>query len=229
MRGFALVLLALALLPAAARADDVIDLQWSICDATPAAALQKLGLDPSAPGKKKQVTYYESRTAPYAPLGLSFRTKGKPDKLESSVKVRFPDRRSGLPPEADCSWDRYGAAETYTCEETNALDGSGASPWSAAQKGFVAGYQTVDWSALSAFGPYENPKWKLKVAGRKAVFDTVEAEGLHLMELSVKVPKSDDADVYRAVGGELGADGVVLCARQEGKTSRLLRALGLLQ
>jgi hypothetical protein len=224
MRSLLTVLAALLILAPAARATE-IDLQWSLCGASPAAVLSLLGDAGAAASKKARVTYYDSNPPSYGAAGLSFRTKGKPGKEKSSVKVRFPGPNAGVPPEADCSWDRYGDAETYTCEETAPLDGG--SPWSAAQKAFAGRYHAVDWTTLAAWGPYANPKWKLTVSGHKAVFDTVEAAGLHLMELSVKVPRADGDAVYRSVSSDLRARGVTLCPVQEGKTERLFRALGL--
>lgn len=227
MKTLAALAALLLLLPAAARAEDAVDLQWSLCGASPDAVLGRLGADAAEKGKKGVVTYYDANPPVYEALGVSLRTKGKPGELESSVKVRFSGPQSGLPAETDCSWDRYGDAQTYTCEVSDALDGARAAPWTDAQKRFVDAYHRVNWSTLAAFGPYANPKWKLKFLGYKAVFDTVEAGSLHLMELSVKVPRSAADDAYRTVGEGLARRGVVLCPVQEGKTARLFRALGL--
>ncbi|MDR3606395.1 MAG: hypothetical protein P4M08_03330 [Oligoflexia bacterium] len=90
-------------------------------------------------------------------------------------------------------------------------------------------YHSVNWDSLVAFGPYPNPKWDITIADQDATFDTVDADSLHLMELEVVVSKAQDAAVYSDVTRALQQAGVVLCEVQEGKTARLLRAMGLLR
>lgn len=121
-------------------------------------------------------------------------------------------------------WNRYGNDTFYTCEKRSLLDTK--NPWSAEQIQFADQYQNVDWEDLTAFGPYPNAKWKLKIDGHRAVFDDVATRSLHIMEIEMKVPKSERDVIYQAVSEKLEKLGIRLFGRQEGKTMRLFRDLG---
>lgn len=81
---------------------------------------------------------------------------------------------------------------------------------------------------LTAFGPYPNAKWKLKIEVNKAVFDDIATWSLHIMEIEMKVPKSEGDVIYQAVSKKLEKLEIRLCGRQEGKTMRLFVSWALL-
>lgn len=223
-----LILLALAFGPVTpiAHAEDQIDLQWSICEIRAESTARKLDVTVSDGPKSGAITYFDSLPVRYLDRGVTLRVKEKKNTSESSVKVRFPDNRPVS--DADCEWDRYGSQETYTCEATGS-DVSHKHPWTDEQEKFADRHGRVEWNDLHAFGPYDTLSWKLQIAGRTAHFDTVivNDNAAPISELSVKVPLSEGDTVYAAVASELRRRGVTLCDRQESKTIRLFRALGL--
>lgn len=207
-----------------AMADDTVNLQWSICDSSPQVVLQKFGSSKTSSDKEEVITYYDTNPPTFDPRGIAFRTKSSDQ--SSLIKIHFDQVPSNVPASANCLWERYGNQEKYVCEIDNDL--SGSSPWSADQLSFVGQYQAVNTSALVAFGPYNNPKWKIKFGGGlKGTFDTVEAQQQHIMELEIKTDKADDDDTYDQVTAILNQAGIVLCPVQEGKTTRLFKAMGL--
>lgn len=217
---------AVALLSSSAFAGDKIDLQWSVCDASPEAVLAKLGQS-GADETDGSVTYFDNAVPTFLADGVTFRTKGKEESQESSVKIRFDAARDV--PEAACEWDRYGNEDRYTCEVTGTPAGSQL--WSTAQLDFLsARYRDSNLGGLKSFGPYVNRKWKFKQKGVKVAFDTVDTrEAGHIMEVSVKVDYADRDQYYESVSRWLDGSGVALCSRQESKTARLFRAMGLLR
>ena len=216
----------LVLAPAMSFADQTVNLQWSICDSSPEAVLQKMGASDTSKSKTEVITYYDTQPPVFDSQGISFRTKGT--NQDSVVKVRFDQEPANTPAGADCLWERYGNQEKYVCEIDQDLPGNQSSPWSADQLNFVDQYKRVDPATLIAFGPYDNPKWKVKLgSGLKGTFDTVETPGQHLMELEIKLDKSEDDSTYDQVTSVLNSAGVILCPVQEGKTTRLFKAMGL--
>lgn len=206
-----------------------VDLQWSVCDASVEDVLAKISIqvikDDQNFGKSKRITYFDTGAGAYLRDGVSFRTKIGKSKGESSVKVRFDQAHevSG----ADCSWDRYGNEQKWTCEVVNILQAD-SRLWSKDQLDFLsAEYRSVDTATLMTFGPYKNPKWKFKVDQWDVAFDSVQTREVGpLMEFSIKVPVGQGDTAYLQFSNWLHAKGVVLCDRQEPKTQRLLRALG---
>ncbi|KAI9757838.1 MAG: hypothetical protein M1835_000631, partial [Candelina submexicana] len=208
-----------------------IDLQWSICDTDAETVLRKLGEEGKTPYKAKPITYYDTYPPTYTTAGLSFRTKFKhhdPGYLISLIKARFGAETDNVPPEADCIWDQYGNASYYTCglpsivataDETVEL-------WSPTQKAFAERYQHIDWDALVPYGPFMNPKWKLRILGHKGVFDDVVASPLHLMEIEISVKKRKGDKVHKKITKYLQDRGVVICEPQLPKTLRLFERLG---
>ena len=214
-------------LPLFAFGDSKIDLQFSICDSSPEAVLQKLD-QAKAKTKESPITYYDSPLPQYLQDGVSLRTKTKKNANISSVKIRF-DREVQIP-EANCEWDLYGTQEKYTCEVTASVHHP-KHPWSKEQKLFLSRYyQESDLSSLQAFGPYRDRKWKLEHKGEKISFDSVDTdEAGPIMEISQKVPYSQKEETYAKFQHWLRKHGVVLCDRQEPKTARLFRALWILR
>ncbi|MGZ3703541.1 MAG: hypothetical protein ACXVCG_15385 [Bdellovibrionota bacterium] len=228
-------------LPLSAHAGAKIDLQWSVCDASPEAVLAKIGqedatVEPSfgrsdssaSPNKEKdgRITYFDNSRPAFLQDGVTFRIKGEEGAEESSVKIRFTSERDV--PEASCEWDRYGKEERYTCEVTGDVKNSVI--WTKAQEDFLgARYRDSDLSKLKPFGPYDNRKWKFKKGDNKVAFDTLDTrEAGHLMEFSVKVAYADRDEVYKDFSHWLEKHEVILCEKQESKTARLFRALGLI-
>ncbi|KAI3573648.1 hypothetical protein IWW34DRAFT_706568 [Fusarium oxysporum f. sp. albedinis] len=197
-----------------------VDLQWSICEADPQAVLQKLGEDGTRePYKKTPVTYYDTDPPSYSWGGLLFRKKTRRGEELSAVKVHF-DPKTYL-----CVWDRYGNNTSFTCQIQSLLAG-GKELWTDEQIRFAERCQSVIWEDLIGFGPNPNPKWRLDVAGYRAVFDDVQAGPFHLMELEVKVLKDKGDEVYETISRYLRECGILLCHKQEPRTLRLFQAMG---
>ncbi|KAK3175525.1 hypothetical protein K4F52_010201 [Lecanicillium sp. MT-2017a] len=211
-----------------ALAKDEASLQWAICDTNPQDALMKLGLASTTPPyKENPVTYYDEQPPAYIYSGLMFRTKTNKGQPLSVVKVRFEDQTSDVPDFVECGWNSYGENwPTYTCEKRCPLSSPPKEIWRDEQVRFAQRYESVNWDALHPFGPYMNPKWKIRIDGYKAKFDDVRAEGLHLMEIETKVPLAEEREVVKRITSYLVDRGVVLCERQEGKTMRLFQSMG---
>ena len=210
---------------AAAKKDT--SLQWAICEPNPQEALRKLGLGSTTPPyKENPITYYDQQPPVYLPEGLMFRTKTNKGQPLSTVKARFPEETKDVPDFVECAWDRYGDDITYTCEKRCPMDPASSSIWCDEQVEFAQRYANVDWAGMTAYGPFLNAKWKLRLEGYKAKFDDVAAGSLHLMEIEVKTRKSHSKKVYKAITRNLQDRGVVLCDVQEGKTIRLFRKMG---
>ncbi len=209
-------------------AKEKASLQWAICDSSPQDTLVKLGLASTTPPyKENPVTYYDEQPPAHIYSGLMFRTKTNKGQPLSVVKVRFEDQTSDVPDFVECGWNTYGDnAPTYTCEKRCPLDSPPKKIWKDKQVQFAQRYEDVDWAALHAFGPYMNPKWKIRVDGYKAKFDDVRADGLHLMEIEAKVPLAEREQAIERITSYLVDRGVVLCEPQEGKTMRLFRSMG---
>ncbi|KAF4343854.1 hypothetical protein FBEOM_2187 [Fusarium beomiforme] len=211
-----------------------VDLQWSICEADPQAVLQKLGEDGTRePYKKTPVTYYDTDPPSYSWGGLMFRKKTRRGEELSAVKVHFDPKTSDAPQgffrdteapvvEAPfnrsawetrerylCVWDRYGNNTSFTCQIQSLL-AEGKELWTDEQIRFAERCQSVIWEDLIGFGPNPNPKWRLDVAGYRAVFDDVQAGPFHLMELEVKVLKDKGDEVYKTISRYLRECGILL-------------------
>jgi hypothetical protein len=214
-------------LPMVASAGATIDLQFAICESSPEKVLKKLGRE-DAEEKVSSISYMDTQRPSYIQDGITFRVKDGKKHNESSLKIRFNAKTDV--PEAYCEWDRYGLRESYTCEVTGESE-DGEAAWSEEQKHFLGRYHGDSrFPALRTFGPYQDRKWKLKHNGYKIGFDSVEAPGIgHIMELSVKVDKSDSDEVYNEIGHWLLKNDVVLCPLQESKTHRLFQSAGILK
>lgn len=206
---------------------DHIHLQWSICDRSPSTVRNKLGIHDDEPHKNTPISYYDTKPPTHIQNGLMFRTKTRKGQEISSIKVRFPEETRDAPVTVKCVWDRYDHGTYFTCEKQSPLNGSDL--WSEEQVQFAERYGAVIWNRLVAFGPYPNPKWKLRLRGYNATFDDVAADSFHLMEIEVKVPRFRSARVYRRVTEYLNSCGITLCSRQEARTMRLFRAKGCLE
>jgi len=206
-----------------------VSLQWAICEANPQDTLPKLGLDAATPPyKENPITYYDEQPPFHAFSGVGFRTKTNKGKPLSAIKVRLEEDSPDIPDFVDCGWARYGnTTPFFACEKRcllkQALSGD---IWCEEQVELAQKYEHVDWSALHAYGPYPNGKWKLRIGGHKAKFDDVVAGNLHLMEIEMKV-HADKADAAtEAVTQYLMERGIALCEPQEGKFMRLIRSMG---
>lgn len=225
MKSYALLAIFQLIIPSKAKTRDEIHLQWAICELDPQTALQKFGRAGLHPRKQNMITYYDSNPPIHTQQGLGLRTKTSKGQKISSVKSRFSEEISDIPDGVNCLWDRYGNDTFYTCEKRSPIESE--RPWSDEQVRFAGQYQNVRWAELTAFGPYPNAKWKLKIEGYKAVFDNVATQALQIMEIEVKVTNSEGDAVYQTINEKLDKLGIVLCGRQEGKTLRLFRALDL--
>jgi hypothetical protein len=222
-----------------------VNLQWSICDTDPQTVLQKLGEDSARePYKRTPVTYYDTNPPLYVWGGLMFRTKTRRGEELSAVKIHFDPRISNLPqgsfgdkeayisrktseiPERFlCVWDQYGNDTSFTCQIQSLLAGRKVL-WTDEQIRFAERCQSIMWGDLVGFGPNPNPKWRLNIAGHRAVFDDVQAGPFHLMELEVKVLKPKGDEAYNEISRYLRERGIQLCHKQEPRTLRLFRAMG---
>jgi hypothetical protein len=205
-------------------AEESIHLQWSLCDSDPDVVLEKLGKGGLQPYKVNPVTYYDSELPSHTEDGIMFRTKTKKHHNISAVKVRFPGETNQASDGVNCVWDRYGNQTYFTCEMDSPFEVK--KPWSNSQVEYVHKYRQVAWDDLTPFGPYWNPKWKLMLNGYRAVFDTVEAQPHHMMEIEVKVPQAIGNEAYWSITGQLQSLGVTLCEHQEARTLRLFRLMG---
>lgn len=227
MRLFTLLPSILLLAAPFAAAKKEVSLQWAICEPNPQEVLQKLGLDATSPPyKENPITYYDEKPPVYISEALMFRTKTNKGQPLSTVKARFPDKIKDVPDFVECTWDRYGDDITYACEKRCPLEPDSSRVWCDEQVEFAERYEDIDWSGMTAYGPYLNAKWKLRLEGYKAKFDDVAAGSLHLMEIEVKAHKSHSKKVYKSITRSLQDNGVVLCDVQEGKTMRLFREMG---
>jgi hypothetical protein len=227
MRHHTLFTILLAALPFTSTKD--ISLQWAICDRSPQETLVKLGLDSSThPYKESPITYYDEWPPIHLFSGLMFRTKTNKGHPLSTVKVRFREQTSDVPDYVKCGWARYGYnPPTYTCEKRCFLDPTHPGKiWQGEQMQLAQQYGHVNWTALAAYGPYPNAKWKVWIDGYLTKFDDVVTGKLHLMEVEAQVPEAIADQVLEATGRYLRDRGVVLCETQEGKTKRLFRAMG---
>lgn len=218
----------LSLFPLAV-ASHKISVQWAVCEPSPQHTLAKLGLDAATPPyKENPITYYDELPPIHISSGLMFRTKTNKGQPLSTVKARFLEEISDVPDFVECTWNRYGDNRpTYTCEKRCPLNMVFPEEiWCGEQVNFAQRYQHVDWTALRAYGPYQNAKWKVVIEGHKAKFDDVVAGNLHLMEVEAKVHRKKADEVVKATTQYLRDRGVVLCEPQEGKTMRLFRAMG---
>lgn len=216
-----------------------IDLQWAICDTDSATVLSKLGKAGKKPYKAHNITYYDTDPPTYTAEGLAFRTKMKHHKHPvpiSMVKARFEEEIDDVPADVQCVWDRYGGETFFTCALAFPLDDDDSKRdldilWSPDQMAFAQRYQAVDFEYLAPYGPYLNPKWKVKVAGHKGVFDDVmafdaNANMLHLMELEIEAKMEDSEEVFAEVTEFLAGAGVIVCKEpQLPKTLRLFERL----
>jgi hypothetical protein len=222
-----------------------VNLQWSICDTNPQTVLQKLGEDGARePYKKTPVTYYDTNPPSYFWSGLMFRTKTRRGDELSAVKALFdpgtsdaPERVSGdkeahisrtipeTPERFLCVSDRYGNDTSFTCQIQSVIAGRKVL-WTDEQIRFAERCQGIIWEDLVGFGPNPNPKWRLNIAGHRAVFDDVQAGPFHLMELEVKVLKPKGDEAYKEISRYLRERGIQLCHKQEPRTLRLFRAMG---
>jgi hypothetical protein len=209
-------------------AKEKISLQWAICEPNPGDALPKLGVPSTTPPyKKNPITYYDEQPPVHIGTGIMFRTKTNKGQPLSVIKVRFDEETSDVPDFVECGWGSYGQnSPTYTCEKRCPLDSPPGEIWRKKQIRFAERYKDITWSAFHPYGPYLNPKWKIRIGGRKAKFDNVLAEGMNLMELEVKVPLTEADEAVESITKYLEEQGVALCEPQEGKTMRLFRSMG---
>ena len=150
------------------------------------------------------------------------------------VKARFANETHDVPEGAQCKWDRYGNASWFTCGISSPRV-EGKALWSAEQMAFASRYHSVQWDQLVPYGPFLNPKWKFRILGKKAVFDSVEAvvdgQLIHLMEVEVGVKGKrvrKEKGLYEAITKYLMDSGVAICSSpQLPKTLRLFEALRL--
>ena len=220
----------LALIIPSTLAKQKVDLQWAICDKDAETVLRKLGEAGVPPHKANNITYYDINPPVYTAVGLGFRTKVRKHHPISLIKARFGEENEDVPIEADCVWDQYGNATFFTCGLPSPLNDQAEERWSADQVAFAERYQDVDWNGLVPYGPFLNPKWKLRMEGHKAVFDDVRVPTagsmLHIMEVEVKVKRSKSKKVHKAITKYLEDHGVVICKPvQLPKTLRLFKAL----
>lgn len=212
-----------------ANASPAVDNQWAVCDSNPSAVLKKFGGNSELDVHKIQIiTYYDTETATYIRDGVTFRTKATNSKDESSVKIHFPSATEIK--DADCQWDRYDSDMHFTCDMKNKLK-EDEPLWSNRQSTFLAdNYRSVNVNKLKSFGPFDNRKWNLQWNGLKVVFDTVDTkEAGHLMEFSIQTPYDLNDTTYADFTTWLKDKDITLCSRQEGKTARLFRAMGILK
>ncbi|HEY8278198.1 MAG TPA: hypothetical protein VIH99_01155 [Bdellovibrionota bacterium] len=211
--------------PSFSFAEKNIDLQWSVCSRDAYAVASALGADSSP--KSGSITYYDSASPRFIDLGTTFRVKEQDGLLESSVKIRSRNKDGMSGDGAECEWDRYGDDESYTCE-VSAEGVTGSLPWTGAQTKFMAKHGFTDWADLRAFGSYRSLGWKIKFKGYKVKFDSVTLPGVPdpIMEISIKVPRSEGDEVYREISSELRQRNVEFCPNQESRTMRIFRALG---
>ncbi|KAL9046184.1 MAG: hypothetical protein Q9214_000920, partial [Letrouitia sp. 1 TL-2023] len=163
--------------------------------------------------------------------GLAFRTKLHKHIPISLVKARFANE-TNVPKGARCKWDRYGNRTWFTCGVSSPLT-EGKALWSAEQVAFASRYFSVQWDRLVSYGPFLDPKWKISIVGRKAVFDSVETviagRAVHLMEVEVGIKEGEAGEekrLYKAITKVLVEAGVEICTpTQLPKTLRLFEAL----
>lgn len=211
------------LTPLLGSATDITEVQWAICDTDPSVVLEKLERDDWSQDQSS-ITYFESKIPSYFAKGVSFRVKEKNGAAVAIVKVRGEGAEPGS---ERCEWDRYGSRETYACKY-EARRVSVSAPWTESQKQFVEKFQAVKWDSLVAFGPYPVEKWVGKLKKEKLTLEALRAPGLSpILELSARVASADAEEVYRKISDRLDEADVRLCRKQEGKTDRLFRSLGL--
>ena len=223
----------------AATAGEIVDIQFSLCDAP---AQVERALDLRRKGSPVNVWLFDDAALGLFARGLRLRLRETKRGAELTLKAADQDCAS-LPPEAlpagegKCEYDQHGAKIAGALSLTRALDtrtaqalAAGREPLagqlSGAQKHFLQGVPGA-WPLppdIRVLGPTRVVSYRTQ--GKRYAVDVSELPGgERFIEISRKVARTDSVSAHDQFVADLDKAGVAVCADQSAQAINKLRAL----
>jgi hypothetical protein len=211
------------------------ELQWTVCEPNAEAVLEKMGQEADTDSEEKNLSFLEMEDLRYQGLGVTFRVIQNGEKAKTTVKVKFagPDEVNWQAlNEVDhkCEWDHYSSSRKFTCNLNQ--KNSGRPVFTALQLKALRGLTGLEITAqeleeIPVWGRVGLEIWDLaNDSAWPLTFEIVRAsDGFSLMELSSRVDEKDEGKALAEIGSEIRKRGLVLCAKQGGRTRELLMHL----
>lgn len=211
------------------------EIQWTICEKSALDFLSKMNVEFEAKSDQK-ISFLDTNTLDYLAKGIIFRVIQKKDKIKSTVKNNIEN-----PSTIDWEWLKqqnykcennvYGTRSQFSCsidfETVNiASDEKIFNDSQIQMVSRLAGihFDHIDLEKLKTFGPLNLRKWKSKKFD--LTFEIVEIPGgLPVMELSTRVDEKQQSEVQENINELLKKQGILLCAKQGGRTKNILSQL----